>query len=49
MESYNEHTLNQDHIMGETEEESLIRFWQPAKDGIRVLRVLGNTPCLIRP
>lgn len=49
MESYNEHTLNQYHIMGETEEESLILFWQPAKDGIRLLRVLGNTPCLILP
>lgn len=41
--------LNQNQIKGETAEETLFIFWQPTKDGIRIMKVYGQNPCLILP
>lgn len=49
MKTYEEHSFNVNHIMGEATENHLFIFWQPVKDGIRILRVLGESPCLILP
>lgn len=47
--SYETTVYQPDLIAGEKEEETLYLVWQPAKEGIRILRVYGQNPCLVLP
>lgn len=49
MKSYEKYSKNQDYTMGEVREETLYIFWQPLKEGIRILKVLGYNSILTLP
>ena len=41
--------LNQNKINGETNQDTLYLFWQPTKEGVRLMKVYGQNPCLVLP